>query len=365
MVNKMDKLKLRRAFTLVELLTVIVIIGILISLLLPSVQASREVARRTQCANNLVQIGMAAKSYEEAFGVLPSGCDNPVGPVRNVPVGELMGWLPKILPFFEKISIYEKIDFNQSVFSPHNQEIWLNCVMDRNYFVPCPSDSLAYSRKFSVSYVACQGSEEKPIDIDNNGVFYLNSKTRSRDITNGTANTIFFGETRILSDEYFNNFTLNFRFNQEYGRDKKLIPPAGSKPPYYSGLLCWMTGTGSTVRNTGNGVNIISGPFAANNKFWDLVNQKDEFGDALAMGDNVKDEKPFQPIDFKAEFWKDPLPAELLVGGFSSWHTSGVNFYMGDGSVRCISEVIDKNVYKNLGQRGTNLNRQHKGIASR
>lgn len=73
--------RISRGFTLLELMIVIAIIAILISLLLPSIQQAREAARRTQCQNNLLQLGIAFHNYNLTHTMLPSGCVNPTGPV--------------------------------------------------------------------------------------------------------------------------------------------------------------------------------------------------------------------------------------------------------------------------------------------
>ena len=103
-------------FTLVELLVVIAIIGILVALLLPAVQAAREAARRTQCQNNLKQLGLAALNHEGTHKHLPPGrmgCDGAAN--LNCSPGEwsraASGFLP-MLPFLEEPALYDSIDFD-------------------------------------------------------------------------------------------------------------------------------------------------------------------------------------------------------------------------------------------------------------
>ena len=98
----------RWAFTLVELLVVIAIIGILISMLLPAVQAARESAHRIQCTNNLKQIGLGAQNYQTSFNVFPPGAL--YSTASNDRKGSI---LLRLLPFMEQDAIYTQIDFNE------------------------------------------------------------------------------------------------------------------------------------------------------------------------------------------------------------------------------------------------------------
>jgi prepilin-type N-terminal cleavage/methylation domain-containing protein len=111
-----------RGFTLIELLVVIAIIAILIALLLPAVQSAREAARRTQCRNNLKQIGLALHNSESTFGTFPPGFISRVtGPWpggANDPVPEIgPGWsvFAMILPQLEQTALHQRIDFNRPI----------------------------------------------------------------------------------------------------------------------------------------------------------------------------------------------------------------------------------------------------------
>ena len=106
----MNCVRRRRAFTLVELLVVITIIGILIALLLPAVQQAREAARRAQCSNNLKQASLAMLQHEEKYKFLPTGGWGWfwVGlPDRGMGKTQPGGWLYCILPFIEQQPLYD------------------------------------------------------------------------------------------------------------------------------------------------------------------------------------------------------------------------------------------------------------------
>jgi len=378
----------RPAFTMLELLVVIAIIGMLIALLLPAVQAAREAARRMQCSNHLMQLAVAVKNYEQSFGALPSGTVNDTGPIRNVPVGNHMGWIPRLLPFIEQNALYSDIDFTKGVYDPENREAWLS-TSRLNVFV-CPSDGMGWSgwsrtdttqtKPGAVSYMACHSSTETPIDADNDGVFFLNSKLRSRDIPDGTSNTIFFGESIIIRDEHIRQEPQQQGY---WGYGKRYIIPENAEGPFVYANLGWMSGTPGTIRNTGNPPNVYVGPFSnwtmphavlASGSSYDGSDTSFTGGssydgsntsytgsssysssssydsDAVPPEGMIVPEKPKAPV-LPAEVWAEELPGQFIVGGFGSYHTGVTNFAFGDGSVRGISSGITLEVYRKLGSR--------------
>lgn len=119
----------RRGFTLIELLVVITIIGILVSLLLPAVQAARQAARRTQCQNNLKQISLAMLNYESSNRTLPSGG------LDDTNRGNRMGWSVLILPYIEQGNLADRLDYNRSYLDTNNKRVAMHAIS----LFHCPS----------------------------------------------------------------------------------------------------------------------------------------------------------------------------------------------------------------------------------
>ena len=122
-------------FTLVELLTVVAIIGVLVGLLLPAVQAARESGRRAKCANNLRQIGIALHAYHEAYGTFPYG-SNYSAPSTGYPT-----WAVLILPQLDQDAVFNAYDPGQAPYSTANQVVAKTFM---SVFV-CPSDPQSHS----------------------------------------------------------------------------------------------------------------------------------------------------------------------------------------------------------------------------
>ncbi len=195
-------LKLRFAFTLVELLVVIAIIGVLISLLLPAVQAAREAARRCSCSNNLMQIGLGLHHHEFTMERLPSGVTDSTGPIRHEPIGRHVGWITDLLPYIEQNNLYDHLDLSTSIYSANNN----NLRAIRINLLICPSSpdtegAVAGSKRVGISnYAGCHNDTESPIDTDNNGVLYLNSRLPFAKIRDGLSQTIMVGEVSPIPE---------------------------------------------------------------------------------------------------------------------------------------------------------------------
>ncbi len=170
----------RRAFTLYELLTAIAILSLLLGLMLPAVGNARLAAARSQSANNLKQIGIAAHNYYAANNVLPPGCDK-----NNFSAAAYL------LPYIEQASLYNLIDFTKSIDAKENaaaRKIVVKTFL--NSSDPVQSISMDFG---PTNYLFNAGAQFSL--TDNDGLFYQDSKIRFVDVTDGLSNTILAAET--------------------------------------------------------------------------------------------------------------------------------------------------------------------------
>jgi prepilin-type N-terminal cleavage/methylation domain-containing protein len=298
----------RRGFTLIELLVVIAIIAVLIALLLPAVQQAREAARRTQCKNNMKQLGLALHNYESSFTVFPPSCTSGLNSgawlyVDGVPVTastHLHSFASLILPYIDGANVYNNINYNLSALDPVNRPM----ASTQLPFYLCPSytgslnakDALYVTEigydKFAVRNYAAMGGRSafslsgQPGTAPE-GIMYPISKTGFKDINDGSSNTILLVETRE------------------------------------EGVAPW-----------------IDGSFAAMCARWlNLMSPTLE-------GTSVS-------INYTVYFQSIFLGVPTQTWGPSSMHEGGAHHLLGDGSVRFISENLDVKVYDALATRNT------------
>jgi prepilin-type processing-associated H-X9-DG protein len=174
------KTRTRTAFTLFQLLVVLAVLAILLGLLLPAVAKVRMAAARSQSANNLKQLALAAHNYHDANGNFPSGVND-----KHFSAATLL------LPYVEQDNVYKSIDFNKPVDDKVNAEIRKTRIKTfLNPMDPIVTVSMDYG---ATNYLFNAGS--KPSLDDNDGIFYLDSKIKLADVTDGTSNTLMAGET--------------------------------------------------------------------------------------------------------------------------------------------------------------------------
>ncbi|MFG0334226.1 MAG: DUF1559 domain-containing protein [Maioricimonas sp. JB049] len=317
----------RRGFTLIELLVVIAIIAILIALLLPAVQQAREAARRTQCKNNLKQIGLAMHNYHDVYSTLPPGYINQLdGPIATQSdyssaidaERSAWGWGAFILPFIDQAPTYNQLgvgdirlkhalqaggpldrlailqtpisafrcpsdtgpqvnsskplyDANQTLQNTATSNYIVNNSSRRWHSQPPDPNCCAWNTGPGLNAMSQWG----PNGVGATGLFWRNSRVKMRDITDGSSNTIMVGE-----------------------RAWQLQNPAGGDFACRAALIF-----GTDIRNEQATIHPVLGSTTSH-----LNAQTNECNK-----------------------------------GFSSRHVGGAHFVLADGSVRFISENIDQN----------------------
>lgn len=307
----------RNGVTIIELLVVIAIIGVLVAILLPAVQQAREAARRTQCRNNLKQIGVALHSYHSAHRLFPPGyvCQQDfLGSSQK----NQWAWSALLLPYLDQPSLHGDIDFSEFVRDDSGD---VSTAIESNQDVAelslpifrCPSDvaperidrtcpfnpsvefgvsSYSASSGITLMGLPCWGLPPSPLKASPpsmsmnfhplpvpcefpEGIFYINSRHSVADITDGTSNTIAIGET-------------SWKWHFQMCRSATVAEPYGGTT--WAGV--------AHCANQEHVTSVTSLPF--NNEF-----------------------------------------DEVFSFGFSSPHTGGVFFLMADGAVKFIGNGID------------------------
>jgi prepilin-type N-terminal cleavage/methylation domain-containing protein/prepilin-type processing-associated H-X9-DG protein len=296
----------RNAFTLVELLVVVAIIGMLLALLLPAVQAAREASRRTSCQNNLRQLGLALHNFHSVRKVLPASGWTVAG--AGNPKGKFVGWRPLILPHIEEAALEQMYDFNVNWWEGSNLSVGLfplaefRCpsVPERKEVTAAvakpPRPALTFSEPLApTDYEAIMGVQATvnpgryATPATNRSAMYRNSAIRMTQITDGTANTIVLVECAARP--------LTFR-----GRS--------ARP--------------DLANDQGQGWIDSEGPFSLDGSNHDGSQQGQ--GPALT------------PVAINATNENEPY----------SFHTGGANFLYADSHVRFISESIPLEVFAGL-----------------
>lgn len=362
----------RPGFSLVELLVTIAIIGVLVGIMLPAVQATREAARRMQCLNNLMQQGIAFHNFELSHETLPSGVTNPAGPVRYEKVGEHTSWSIRILPYIDQLRTRELYDDSKGVYASENRAIIRTeiplyiCASNPNRSV---GGRYSSADPYLSNYAGCSNSLEKPIDVDNDGVLFLNSRLKYDDIQDGTSNTLLIAEKKSLGDLFGwpsgtrdtlrNAVILADALSQDY----QFAPPetdvSEEVETVADGMSTALDAEGSEAElsddelsseDTSTDSRLDGTPDSTEEE--EL--EEDDYLDSYAYDDEDIDANlpSTASIVRRAQKTHNQRMADpLFVGGFSSYHRDGFNALRCDGSVFFISNNIDPEVLRSLGSR--------------
>lgn len=335
----------RKGFTLIELLVVIAIIAVLIALLLPAVQQAREAARRTQCKNNLKQLGLAIHSYHDTFTVLPFGKG-----FTYTGAATYQRWSQHamMLPYFDQAPLYNSINFSAppdtpgmagainfmpATVSPGGVNTVPSQTRVAMFF--CPSDASSTGAggwPGQNNYAANQGgwlcdrsdTPALPTDVSPNevqtGVFYYLSRCRMADITDGTSQTCFFSEK------------IRGQGTPNPQSDLFVIAPQTSLDATYQACQTLNPATATPLSS--------------------------RWGYSWVMGENCCTQYNHVAVpnsnSCAGTGFSGTMTNMAMQVSANSRHVGGVHAMTGDGAVHFVSSNIDLNVWRAVGTRAGN-----------
>lgn len=320
----------RRGFTLIELLVVIAIIAVLIALLLPAVQQAREAARRSQCKNNLKQMGLAMHNYHDVYNMFPMGaCARPngTGGPSGFGIDISIGAFASILPYLDQANL--KNLYNDSIpWEGQSHVVGTTVVpvylcpsstgnkIDSNpvlagYTVGAPDGTVA-----TTNYLLCKGATKEWCFAPTGsqvGMFDINLRTGFRDMTDGSSNTLCVGEGAT-------------------GGRWKVATGAAPNTAVTSGGRVQAAWIAPQPIPAG-----LGGLGGVSTSFWGTT--------VFKINRNPVIETLYDDTDLAS----CATNANDQTSNFRSEHVGGAQFLLGDGSVRMISESIDANTFNYLG----------------
>ncbi|MDR3635527.1 MAG: DUF1559 domain-containing protein [Isosphaeraceae bacterium] len=337
----------RRGFTLIELLVVIAIIAVLIALLLPAVQAAREAARRSQCINNLKQLGLGVHNYHSQNNVLPPQSVYFPNPASGNWQNWSPSWASSMLPMLEQTPLYNALNFNWGMQDPQNTTVGYSQLS----FLLCPSDGVKvrpYGSWAPCSYRA-NTSGPAPIQLWTGMIVPINTPWAGNSnaasigfesVTDGTSNTAMFSEKLIginlgtVTVASANNLRALF------------LPPSATNL--------------TTIVNTGNNAAALAfvqactsmpGTQAAQISY---TTGADWHGTFAYLSINTSYSHFTAPNTLSCTYpgSEDPNWGGTMAAiAPTSNHSGGVNVLMGDGSVKFIKNSVNLQTWWAIGSR--------------
>ena len=322
-----------RGFTLIELLVVIAVIAVLVALLLPAVQQAREAARRTQCKNNLKQIGLALHNYLEANRMFPPSYV--VVPGVTTTVGGQWSVLARLLPYLDQANLQDLINWNLAY------SVQVNVATTRVPVYLCPSEvndvmrvnpSTGVPRDYPANYAANFGTwriYDPMTRTGGDGAIHPNSNFTSASFRDGLSQTLAFAEVKA--------YTPYVRNTSDPG------PTAPTSPSFSAGF----TGDGCCI-----GTNLQQN--TGHTEWADGLCQQSGFTTTFPPNTRIPYVANGEEYDIDYVSWREgttasqPTYAALPA---RSYHSGMVHVLLMDGSVRPMSDNIDLKTWQGLGTR--------------